>query len=123
MDTGVSFAFKPAYMIGFEGEFNTIRLGLKYARELNPGDRVSLVYAGKGKRAGEVAHTATVTRIESGPKDRIIEDHARHNHVVVGRRMEGDLGAGMERILRAAYGNLFFGGYKTATAVYMRLTE
>lgn len=63
-------------MSGFEGSFNTFRLGLKWSRVLKPGDKVLLV----DKKQSMVFAVAQVEGVHTGKLSEMAQEHAARNH-------------------------------------------
>lgn len=106
------------------GSFNTIRLGLGWAKKLKVGDRVLLAHK------DQIVGDAEVYLIDAGPKMLILEKHAWKNHIELALRDEEGksynfLQAPARRLasMFKNYGPRAVDGTKSATVVYLRKTR
>ena len=105
-------------MTGFEGRFNTVRLGGTWGRRVKGGDRVLLL----DKRVSAVFGTAEVEQVVVGRLNELAPAHAEHNHNQKGLDAQGAperLVAGMKK----RYGPQKVRDNSLVTFVYLRLLD
>lgn len=105
-------------VIGTEGEFNTFRLGLTYARTLSPGDEVLLL----NEKAKIVFGRARVERIETGCLGEMCLLYAHRNHT----ELSGDPNTApqhLHKTLCRIYGPHIATPTKKTTVIFMRRLE
>ena len=103
-------------MSGLEGEFNTVRLGVKWSRNLKPGDTVFLMDKPKSAIFGQ----AEVTRIEVGKLGEVASVHAAQNH----NQKHSDPDAAPQRLIEnmvKRYGPHKCDQNKRVTVIYLRV--
>lgn len=106
--------FRPP-MVGLDGQFNTFRLGSAWFNRLLPGVIVGLVNASDNKVFGR----ARVLSVIDGDFDKMCEEHAYKNHMLLGKSREV-AAKEMTKILRQAYGKIFaLQTNQKATVIYL----
>jgi hypothetical protein len=109
--------FRPP-LVGFEDEFNTIRLGKKWATRLDLGQYVLLVDA-----RDEIAFgLAVVQYLEVGKLAFICDHYGDRNHTQIGFEVAqcGIAGARVLEVIRKMYGPHIALPTKTATVIGLR---
>lgn len=102
---------------GVDGEFNTIRLGLAWAKRLAEGDTVYLM----DNKAKRVIGKARVTAIFSDTLEIICEKHGHANHTQLRRKLsDGDASLEVMRVITKIYGPHIAQPKKKATAIYLK---
>ena len=102
-------------LTGLDSEsFNTLRLGSAWAKRVQDGQEIGLVCT----KTGELVGRKKVVRVVVGPKDRIINDHAYKNHLMLGMK-RGAAAKKMAKVLPGIYGNLIYKNNKMMTAIYL----
>lgn len=107
-------------VVGTEGEFNTFRLGGKYASNLKPGDEVFLME----EKSRHVFGKAQVIRVELGSLGEMCLVHAPYNHTEL--ILEDRKTAGAERLfklLQRIYGPHIATAKKKTSVIYLRRIE
>jgi hypothetical protein len=102
-------------LIGLDGSFNTIRLGLAYKKRLTVGDVVFLLDEKGRKVFGE----AEVTSVDSATLGEICLLHAEANHMELENK-DGQQSARLFAYLQKIYGPHIATTTRTATVVYLR---
>jgi hypothetical protein len=105
-------------MIGLDGEFNTIRLGMTYAKKLNAGDLVFLL----DEKERKVFGTAEVVSVETDKLGEICLNHAAKNHTELAST-DGHEAERLFKLLQKIYGPHIATPEKKATVIYLRRTE
>ena len=101
---------------GLEDVFNTLRLGSRWGKRVQEGDRVTLL-----DEFNQVFGSAEVLSVYTGEKDAIIQEHARFNHNIAEQMLpESQASEIMVKRLRRVYGSGYFKKAKTMTAIYLR---
>lgn len=113
-----SITFAPPHH-GFEGEFNTLRLGRTLAQRLKQGDKIAIT----DSKTGEVIKWAEVTETHAARLPELLREHAHRNHKEHG--LGDPAGAPQRRreSMTKIYGPRFVTDTRWATAVYMRIIE
>lgn len=117
MVTGYVFDFVPP-LTGFDGEFNTIRLGVKWTKILNEGDVVYL----QDSKAKMIFAKAEVISIEQDTFGQICLYHAKHNHSEVGRA-DGNSASRIYSLMTKMLGPHIVSHTKKACVIYLRRIE
>lgn len=97
----LTFRMTKAMEGGFQGEFNTFRLGSTWYNRVSPGTVCSLYDVGKS----EVFGKAYVTETFNGDMTEMCHDHAWENHLFVGYDKIA-AAEKMEDAMRKAYGHI-----------------
>lgn len=105
-------------MMGIEGHFNTVRLGTKWSKCLNVGDRVLLV----DKRKSEVMKSATVEAVAVGKLGEMAQLHAAQNHNQRGLDATGAPRRLIDNMIKR-YGPNMCDENKRVTVIYLRAGE
>jgi hypothetical protein len=105
-------------MMGFDNEFNTIRVGLKWSKCLSVGDEVLLL----DKPKSAVFGRAEVLRIEVGQLAEMSREHGALNHNQINLPADG---AGERTIeaLKRRYGPHIATDTKKVTVIYLKRIE
>lgn len=105
-------------MYGFDNEFNTIRVGAKWAKLLSVGERVFLL----DKKQSAVFGSAEVVQVLTGKLSEAAHEHGARNHNQL--HLPAD-GAGLRVIeaLKRRYGPMIATDNKTVTVIYLRRIE
>lgn len=105
-------------IIGLEDEFNTVRVGLGWAKRLKVGDEV-YISDNKEKR---VIGKAVVTMLETGSLEDICFTHSKTNHTQLKAPADADTSKDLLNIVRKFYGPHIAQLTKKATVIYLRRT-
>ena len=116
MDT-VCIGFIPP-VVGVEGEFNTFRLGKRYAKELSPGQTVYLL----DEKKKIVFGSAEVISVDSGALMEMCALHAHRNHSELGKDANY-AAANLYETLTRIYGPQMVRPTRTASVVFLRRIE
>lgn len=103
---------------GIDGEFNTIRLGLKWAKVLKPQDRVYI----QNSKDKMIIGQAEVVSVESDELGQICLYHAQNNHTEI----DSTDGRSAERVyalMLKVLGPHIVNYKKKATVIYLRKIE
>jgi hypothetical protein len=103
-------------IIGLEGEFNTVRIGLAWMKRLNVGDEVYL----SDNKARKVIGKAVVTDIQKGKLQDICEIHAVNNHTQLQALTESNVSSELMKIIQKFYSPHIATPQKLATVIYLR---
>lgn len=110
--------FRPP-LIGLEDKFNTIRIGGAWAQRLPAGVTVSLWDSITDREIG----LARVTASLAGRWDRVRNEHAPHNHMMLEHRA-GDTPQLLHKVLTRCYGTTYFHDERNVSVIYLeRLHE
>lgn len=114
-------SFKPIIVFrnphGIGGEFNTIRLGLAWAKRVERGTIVTLYDSKRELVIGD----AEVTAVHSGDKSLMVTRHAEHNHGMRHSGLKGYAASSvLLRTLRMRYGKMIFDSQPDCTVIYLR---
>ena len=104
-------AFKS--LAGTETDFNTFRLGGAWSNRVKPGQKIGILNA-KCEKVGD----AVVKAVHVGPKESMIDTHARHNHLIKARGSEQPASE-LKRLLRNLYGTNFMAKAELMTVIYL----
>lgn len=105
-------------IVGTEGDFNTFRLGMSYAKSLSPGQEVFLL----NEKEKIVFGRAVVESIDVGALSEMCLTHGHKNHTELNR----DADAAPESLMRTIvkiYGPHIATPTKKATVIYLRRIE
>lgn len=105
-------------MSGFSGTFNTIRVGMIWARRLTKGMKVALI----DKKNALIFGYATVESVECGLLNEVAQKHAHLNHNQKGSDPEG----APERLVASLtnrYGPHIITPSKKVSVIYLRMNE
>jgi hypothetical protein len=104
-------------LVGFDGYFNTFRIGLAWFGRLMPGVTVGLM----NSHTEEIFAKAAVVKVVSGPFSEMSEQHAHMNHMLLGLEPD-EASEKMRNIMRQAYGKFVRDDIMTrdATVIYLR---
>lgn len=105
-------------MVGLESEFNTVRLGLTYAKRLKAGDTVFLL----DEKERKVFGTAEVVSVETGKLGEICLNHAAKNHTEL-LSTDGHEAERLFKLLQKIYGPHAAVPEKKATVIYLKRLE
>lgn len=105
-------------VIGIEGEFNTLRLGLFYMKRLKIGDRIALLDS-KDKM---IIGFADVTKLYNGPLGELCMEHAPQNHTQKSEP-ETQAPANLLRIIQKFYGPHIATYDKKGVVIYLRRVD
>lgn len=106
--------FRPP-LKGFEGEFNTFRLGTAWYYRIGPGVTASLVDTSTNAVFGK----AKVIEAIVGPLAEMCEEHAASNHAMLG--VDPALAAvKMKKLIRQSYGMVEIDETSEVTVIYLR---
>ncbi|UKL14968.1 hypothetical protein hairong_063 [Pseudomonas phage hairong] len=112
------YAFQPSLMFqslaGTELSFNTFRLGGAWAKRVLPGRIVGLVDK-NGKKLDE----AVIEGIRVGPRDLMIEEHARMNHLMIASGSTQPI-RDLRRKLTNLYGPNYLARADLMSVIYLR---
>lgn len=113
-------AFRPPIR-GFDGRFNTFRLGQAWTKRVVDGSRVALM----DTKSHEVFAVAAITDVHSGDKRTMAEQHGANNHNVrvTGVPASEKVGDYMLRRLRNSFGKMIYENQSDATVLYMRVMQ
>lgn len=117
MQTGYTLDFVPP-LTGFEGEFNTIRLGVAWTKKLKSGDVVYL----QDSKNKIIFAKAEVIGIEQDSLGQICLYHAKNNHSELGQR-DGNHAARVYSLMVKLLGPHIVNHTKKACAIYLRRIE
>lgn len=104
---------------GLSGEFNTIRIGVTWARKLKAGDTVFLM----DNKERVIFGTAQVTAIHQGTLEEICALHGKNNHTQLAASVEVgtlDVAAAMMGVMKKIYGPHIALPNKKTTAIYLQ---
>lgn len=109
-------AFKPK-LVGFDGTFNTFRMGLAWFGRLMPGVVVGLMNSDNDEIFGK----AVVQKLYQGPFPKMCDEHAYMNHMLLGLEPD-DASERMREIIRKAYGKFVRDSMETsmASVIYLK---
>lgn len=109
-------AFRPKLM-GFDGTFNTFRMGTAWFGRLMPGVIIGLMNA----ENDEIFAKAEVIKVVQGKFPDMCDQHAYMNHMLLGMEPE-DASEKMRGIIRQAYGKFVHGNMDSsmATVIYLK---
>jgi hypothetical protein len=110
--------FKPP-LLGFEGDFNTFRLGPAWHSRVAVGDTVALMNA----KTGEIFMRAKVTAVHLGDKREMAELYGKDGHRLKAQGITENVGEAMLKRLKNAYGTRAFNNAAQATVIYLRAIE
>ena len=105
-------------MGGFEGVFNTVRVGMTWSRRLTNGMKVALM----DKKNSLIFGYATVELVECGALGDIVQRYAHENHNQKGLDPEG----APERLTQSMtkrYGPHIITPTKKVSVIYLRMNE
>lgn len=105
--------------IGFEGEFNTFRIGRAWSKRVTEGMTVALMSAKDSRIVGY----ADVTRVYAGKKEALAEMFGKDNHCARALNITEDVPATMLRRLKNASGTMIYNSNPDATIIYMRMIK
>jgi hypothetical protein len=107
-------------IIGLEGDFNTVRIGLAWMKRLNVGDEVYL----SDNKERKVIGKAVVTDIQKGKLQEICNTHAESNHTQLNQpdMDQEDKSRNLLAIVQKFYGPQIATPTKMATVIYLRRT-
>jgi hypothetical protein len=106
--------FRPP-LRGFEGEFNTFRLGTAWYYRIGPGVKASLVDTSTNQVFGK----AEVIEAIVGPLAEMCGEHAMNNHAMLG--IAPELAAEkMKKLIRQSYGMVEMDESSEVTVIYLR---
>ena len=112
-------AFKPP-LIGFEGVFNTFRMGGAWVKRVAPGSQIGLL----DTSTQSVFATATITDVISGDKNEMAYLHGCRNHLFKSQQLSDEVAAReIKKALRTLSGNLIYNNNTIATVIYMRRND
>lgn len=113
-----SLTFAPPHQ-GFEGEFNTLRMGKLWATRLQKGDMVAIT----DSKTGEVVKWAEVTEVHIDRLPNILRDHAHRNHKET--TLNDPAGAAQRRreSMMKLYGPRTVVDSRWASAIYLRVRD
>lgn len=103
---------------GFEGDFNTIRLGVKWAKNLKPGDEVYL----QNSKDKMIFAKAVVTSVEQDTFGQICMEHAHNNHSEIGKD-DGHSASRIYKLMTKLLGPHIVKHNKKACVIYLRRME
>lgn len=105
-------------MVGLEGEFNTIRLGMAWSKRLTVGETVYIM----DNKLRKVIGTAIVEGIHVDTLENICQHHSHQNHCLLSASNleREDLPSKMLQIITRIYGPHIAVPSKKATAIYLR---
>lgn len=96
-------------LVGLEGDFNTFRIGGKWYKTLEVGDKVALM----DEKNKKIVSFAKVTKLDKGKLNEMLEKHAYLNHTGLGAI---DLG----KFILKIYGPHIVNDTKLTTVIYLR---
>lgn len=105
-------------IVGLEDEFNTVRVGLGWAKRLKVGDEV-YISDNKEKR---VIGKAVVTMLETGSLEDICTHHSKNNHTQLKAPADANTSQDLLNIVQKFYGPHIAKPSKKATVIYLRRT-
>lgn len=106
--------FRPP-LKGFEGEFNTFRLGTAWYYRIGPGVTAALV----DTSTSTIFAKAKVVDVVTGPLADMCEEHAQYNHAMFG--LDPDEAAEkMRKLIRQSYGMAEVDESSDVTVIYLR---
>lgn len=117
MKQGYALDFLPP-LNGFDGDFNTIRLGVKWSKQLSTGDMVYL----QDSKSKMIFGKAEVTCIESDSFGQICLYHAKYNHSEV-NRTDDNSAYRIYQLMKKMLGPHIVSHKKKAVAIYLRRIE
>lgn len=103
---------------GFEGEFNTIRMGVKWTKLLQRGDHVYL----QNSKDKMIFAKAEVISVEQDTFGQICLYHAANNHSEIGRA-DGNSASRIYKLMTKFLGPHIVNHSKKACVVYLRRIE
>lgn len=110
--------FNPKVCFGFEGKFNTFRLGKKVS-DLEIGQTIQLT-----TKAGIDLGSARLLSVHVGDKNEMALAHAENNHFIRHKGLQGEIAATtLLKNLRNLYGKMIFERYEIATVIYLEMIE
>lgn len=103
---------------GMGGDFNTIRIGLAWAKRLNVGDKVFILNNKERFIIGE----ALVTAIHTGTLEELCHLHSVKNHTNIARQELNESNASFElmKVIQKLYGPHIATPTKKATVIALR---
>lgn len=111
--------FKP--YIGFSAldgldaeEYNTVRVYSAWANRLREGDTVTIY----DSLNDQVIEDRRVSRVYSGPKQEMLDEHAKFNHACLS--IESDHPQFLKELLIRSMGKNFFNASDTASVIYLQ---
>ena len=110
--------FRPP-LKGFDGYFNTFRLGPAWSKRLVGGVIVALF----DTKNGHVFAKAKVIETFIGDKCDMALKHGKNNHLMVDHQCEDSVQDKMLKILRNAFGKLIYESHSQATVIYLELLD
>lgn len=111
-----SIQFAPPHQ-GFEGEFNTLRLGKTWATRLKLGDVIAIT----DSKTGEVFSWAEVTAVHADRLPALLRDHAHRNHKEQGTDDPSGAAERRRASMSKLYGPRFVTDTRWAAAIYLRI--
>lgn len=117
MQQGYTLDFVPPLM-GFDGEFNTIRLGVKWTKLLNSGDVVYL----QNSKDKMIFGKAEVIRVEQDTFGQVCLYHAKHNHSELDKD-DGHHAARIYQLMVKLLGPHIVNYQKKACVIYLKRIE
>lgn len=106
--------FRPP-LKGFDGEFNTFRLGTAWYYRIGPGVKTALI----NTVDKDVFAKAVVLESEVGPLDEMCRVHARFNHAMLSVPPE-EAADRMRKLIRQSYGMIEINEDTEITVIYLR---
>lgn len=106
--------FRPP-LRGFDGEFNTFRLGSAWYYRIGKGVKAALV----DTTTAQVFGKAEVISAEVGPLDEMCREHAYLNHSLLGLDQE-EAAIKMRKLIRQVYGMVEIDDSTQMTVIYLR---
>lgn len=102
-------------LVGFEGEFSTIRLGSAWMKRLKVGAIVALVQVPELKTFGY----AKVERLETGPLKRMLKRHGHTNHTMLDKP-KTKAPALLNEVVIGMYGKNWSAPERASTTIFLR---
>ncbi len=106
--------FRPP-LIGFEGEFNTFRLGTAWYYRIGPDVRTALV----DTSTNTIFAKAIVTDVFVGSLAEMCDEHAYMNHTMIGLDQD-DASQKMRKVIKQVYGMAGIDDSSQMTVIYLR---
>lgn len=100
---------------GTEGEFNTFRLGGAWFTRVKPGQLIGILND-KCEKVGD----ALVKAVHCGDKQRMLNDHASMNHLILSRETD-EPAVELRRLIRNLYGTNFLAKAELMTVIYLKM--
>lgn len=117
MRQGYTLDFMPP-LTGFDGEFNTIRLGVKWTKLLKAGDVIYL----QNSKDKLIFGKAEVINVEQDTFGQICLYHAKNNHSEIDRT-DDNSAYRIYQLMKKMLGPHIVSHQKKAVAIYLRRIE